>query len=120
MKARTRMNSVGVVRWGVREGSSVYVVADGPTAFRVEREMKLARRQVSVVVCSPDIVVAAGEGPVWVALSPSSVYRPDPAPPAGPRRRGWWEMWVGRGWWLPRAAAVRVSQPFRKRFMGAD
>jgi hypothetical protein len=63
-------------------GSSVYVCADGPSAFREEKRRLAGRERAQVVVLT--------EG-VWVTVSFGSVVRPDPAPPAGPRRVGWLE-----------------------------
>lgn len=75
--------------WGVWfEGRSVMEVADGLSAFRVEREMRACGYEDAVVVWS-------GDGARWYPVDRASTVRPDPAPPA--QARGWREAWRRRG-----------------------
>jgi hypothetical protein len=71
------------VIWGVWfEGSSVIVVADGLSAFRVEAAMRACGYDDAVAVWS-------GGGVTWWPVSRGSRLRPDPRPPA--QARGWRE-----------------------------
>jgi hypothetical protein len=80
--------------WGVRVGSSVFLCADGPAAFREEARLLALREDAQAVVL---------RGGRWVRVSFASVSRPGPSVPLGPRRLVWWER-VG---WLARWVAKR-------------
>lgn len=77
------------LKWGVWfEGSSVTEVADGLSAFRVERAMRACGYADALVVWSPD-------GARWYPVSRESVFRPDPEPPKPTWRP---QKWPVRGW----------------------
>jgi hypothetical protein len=75
----------------------VVLVADGLSAFRVERAMLACGYDDALAVWSPD-------GARWYPFSRESGYRPDPSPPA--QARGWREA-------LARVGRNRVE--FRRR-----
>lgn len=86
------------VKWGVWfEGRSVMLVADGLSAFRVERAMQACGYAEAVAVWSPT-------GRLWWPIGKGSPYRPDPRPPAQAR---------GVREWLARRGRNRVA--FRRR-----
>ena len=82
------------VRWGVMvAGSWVEESASALAAFR--REAEWSGEGVAAVA------VYSTHGRVWLAVSRSSVLRPDPEPPVAARRVWLWERWFRRPMFRP-------------------